>query len=73
MLIGLADLGIAVDPSKTASRTALLATIAEYRKALADFFKQEGVANYAEWQAKEKAGAIPKLSAEELARAVLDL
>ena len=73
LLIGLADLGITVDPSKTASRTNLLATIAEYRKALADFFKQEGVANYEEWQAKEKAGAIPKLSADELAKAVLDL
>lgn len=73
LLIRLADLGIAVDPSKTASRTNLLATIAEYRKALADFFKQEGVANYEEWQAKEKAGAIPKLSADELAKAVLDL
>ena len=73
LLIGLADLGIAVDPSKTASRTTLLATIAEYRKALAAFFKQEGVANYEEWQAKEKASSIPKLSAEELAKAVLDL
>ena len=73
LLIGLADLGIAVDPSKTASRTNLLATISTYRAALLEFFKQEGVANYEEWKAKEKASSIPKLSADELAKAVLDL
>ena len=73
LLIGLADLGITVDPSKTASRTALLSTIASYRTALADFFRQEGVATFEQWQAKQKASAIPKLSADELAKAVLDL
>lgn len=73
LLMGLADLGITVDPSKTASRTNLLATIHAYQKALAQFFKEEGVTNYEEWQAKHKASAIPKLSADELAKAVLDL
>ena len=73
LLIVLADLGITVDPSKTASRTNLLATIDSYRKALAAFFTEEGVATFEQWQAKEKASAIPKLSAEELAKAVLDL
>ena len=73
LLIGLADLGIAVDPSKTASRTNLLATIDGYRTALRQFFTEEGVATFEQWQAKQKASAIPKLSADELAKAVLDL
>lgn len=73
LLIGLADLGITVDPSKTASRTNLLATIAEYRTALRQFFTEEGVTTFEQWQTKQKASAIPKLSANELAKAVLDL